>query len=377
MAEETTQRVPFMDLGRAHREIAPEILESIARLVESSAFIGARHLEAFEEAFASYTGARGAVGCSSGTQSLVLGLRAMGVGPGDEVITAVNTFIATVEAIFEVGARPVLVDVEEDTALATSEAVRAAITPRTRAVIAVHLYGQPVDLEALETLCKESELHLLQDAAQAHGARWNDRSLGDFEGLQSYSFYPGKNLGAWGDAGAICGSSPALLEELHALRDHGRSPGEKYLHHRVGTNARLDVLQALVIARKLEDLEPKNEERRQLAAAYRERLEGVGDLAFLECRPAARPVHHLLVVRTRQRDALREHLAASGISTGVHYPVPLHLQPALAGLELEKGRYPVAESLAETSLSLPFFPEMREDELDHVTSRIREFFEAV
>ncbi len=375
MAEETIQKVPFMDLRRAHEPLVKEVLREIEALVDHSAFISSQRLEEFEKAFSDYSGSRETVACSNGTQALVVALRALGIGPGDEVITQVNTFIATAEAICEVGATPVFVDVSWDTALMEVEAVERKLTEKTKAIIAVHLYGQPVDLESFESLCNSKGIALIQDAAQAHGAHWSGKKLGEFSGLQTYSFYPGKNLGAWGDAGAITGSDESLIQKVRAIRDHGRQVGEKYLHHQIGTNARMDVIQSIVLKHKLIELETKNHARRRLAQDFRQHLAGVGDISFTECEEEATPVYHLFVVKTSLRDELRAHLAEAEVQSGIHYPVPLHQQPAFEYLNLSQGTFPIAETLAKSSLSLPFFPEMSSSEFQRVVDAIKRFYE--
>jgi dTDP-4-amino-4,6-dideoxygalactose transaminase len=363
-----------MDLAAQHRELAPAILEAIQKLVADSSFIGGPALEAFERGFAAAVEAPAAVGAANGTSALALALRASDLDPGAEVVTTASTFIATAEAIVEAGARPVLVDIDPETALMDLDAAAAAVGPRTRAIVGVHLYGTPLDLERLSALCARHGLALLQDAAQAHGARWAGRPLAAYGAAQTYSFFPGKNLGAWGDAGAVCSADPQLVAAVRALRDHGREPGEKYLHQRLGGNHRLDALQALVLSHKLPTLAARNEARRRLYRGYRAALAEIGDLRFPSIDPRATPVHHLFVVRSKRRDALAAHLKERGIQTGVHYPVPLQRQPALAAFGAGELSLPHSEALAREALSLPFYPELDAARLERVVEAVREFF---
>jgi dTDP-4-amino-4,6-dideoxygalactose transaminase len=362
-----------MDLAALHRPLAEEIFAELRVLVGESDFIGGARLAGFERAFASFAGTPHAVGVANGTDALTLALRAAGVVAGDEVVTVAHTFIATAESIVALGATPVFVDVREESGLMDLEQVEAALTPRTRAIVPVHLYGNPVDLDQLADLCTRRRLVLVQDAAQAHGARWNARPLGDYGAAQSYSFYPGKNLGAWGDAGCVTTGSAELAASVRAMRDHGRRTGEKYRHQELGGNFRMDPLQAVVLAAKLPQLEAANARRRELYGDYVDALAGVGDLAFMQAAPEATPAWHLAVVRTSRRDALRDHLGRRGITTGIHYPVPLHQQPPIR----QRARFealPASERLAGEVLSLPFYPELREEQAQRVVHEVRRFF---
>jgi dTDP-3-amino-3,4,6-trideoxy-alpha-D-glucose transaminase len=364
--------IPLMDLAALHAPLADDILAEVRALVRDSDFIGGARLAAFERAFAGFTETPHAVGVANGTDALTLALRAGGVGPGDEVITVAHTFIATAESIVALGATPVFVDVRVESGLMDLEQLDAAITARTRGIVPVHLYGNPVDLDRLTDLCARRQLLLVQDAAQAHGARWAGRPLGAYGAAQSYSFYPGKNLGAWGDAGCITTTSAALAGTVRAARDHGRRAGEKYLHQELGGNYRMDPLQAVVLSAKLPHLPAANERRRELYAEYVEALDGVGDIAFVQAAPQATPAWHLAVVRTSRRDALRDHLARHGITTGIHYPVPLHQQPPIR----ERARFgalPATERLAREVLSLPFYPELRDEHWQRVVDEVRRF----
>jgi dTDP-3-amino-3,4,6-trideoxy-alpha-D-glucose transaminase len=365
--------IPLMDLAAQHDPLAEQIFAELRALVRESDFIGGARLAGFERAFAGLTEALHAVGVSNGTDALTLALRAGGVGRGDEVITVAHTFIATAESVVALGATPVFVDVRPESALMDLEQVEAAVSPRTRAIVPVHLYGNPVDLDGLSDICSRRTMLLVQDAAQAHGARWDGRPLADYGDAQSYSFYPGKNLGAWGDAGCVTTASADLAATVRSVRDHGRRTGEKYLHHELGGNFRMDPVQAVVLSAKIPHLAAANRRRRELFSTYAEALDGVGDLAFFEAAERATPVWHLAVVRTARRDALREHLARRGIATGIHYPVPVHRQPGFAA-RMGSGTLPTTERLAREVLSLPFYPELRDDQLLRVVDEVRRFF---
>ncbi len=339
-------------------------------VLESSAFILGPDVAAFEEEFAAYCGAAHCVGLSSGTAALELALRALGVGPGHEVITTTHTFIATAEAISAVGARPVFVDIDSRTYNIDPAACAAAVTPATRALIPVHLYGQPADMARIGRLAADHSLAVVGDAAQAHGASWHGQPVGLLGDIACFSFYPGKNLGAYGDAGAVTTADPALAEQVRLLRNHGRH--SKYVHEQIGFGERLDTLQAAVLRVKLRHLTAWTIARRRLAARYSTLLAGSG-LALPAVVPGAEPVWHLYVVRTPLRDALLRHLKAQGIGAGIHYPVPLHLQPAYAGLGYRQGDLPISEEVAATCLSLPLYPEMSDDQQDRVVEAVFEF----
>jgi dTDP-4-amino-4,6-dideoxygalactose transaminase len=310
-----------------------------------------------------------AVGVANGTDALHLALRALEVEPGDEVITVPNTFVATVEAIVQAGARPVLVDARPDTLVMDTAGLDEARTPRTRAVIPVHLYGRMAEVDTIERWCAEHGIALLEDAAQAHGARLRGRRAGAFGDAGSFSFYPAKNLGAAGEAGAVVTRRPAVAARVTRLRDHGQ--GERYHHDVVGYNSRLDALQAAVLSVKLKRLDEWNARRRALAAVYDERLdkvEGVDPLPA-PAQPESH-VYHLYVVRVAERDRLRAALTARGVDTGLHYPVPVHLQPAFRELSYGEGEFPIAEAATRTVLSLPIYPHMTEDAVHRVCDAI-------
>jgi dTDP-4-amino-4,6-dideoxygalactose transaminase len=355
-------QVPLLDLHAQNASIGGAIDEAINGVLAHGSFIGGPEIEQFEEAFARYCGVTSCIGTSSGTSSIELVLRAAGVGPGDEVITTPMTFVATVEPILLVGARPVLADVDPDTALLRTDAVEAAITPRTAAVLPVHLYGQPVDLDAFRALADRHGLFLLEDASQAHGASWRGRRAGSVGDAAVFSFFPGKNLGALGDAGAVTTSDDVLARRIRKLRNHGRT--DKYRHDVIGTNARLDTLQAAALGVKLPHLDGWNAARRRHACHYDAALSRSDSVFPLLVRDDALCVYHQYVVRLAERDATRDALAARGVGSGVHYPIPLHRQPALESLL--HAECPVADALAGSVLSLPVFPELTVEQRDRV-----------
>lgn len=364
------QSIPLADLQAQYQAIGEEIDAAIRRVISKSSFILGPEVTNFEQAFAAYCGAAHCVGVSSGTAALELALRALGVGPGDEVITVAHTFIATAEAISAVGAKPVFVDIEPHSYNLAPEAFAEAITPRTRAVIPVHLYGQPADMTRINRIAREHGLRVIEDAAQAHGATWEGRRAGVLGDAACFSFYPGKNLGAYGDAGAVVTNQAEIAEQVRLLRNHGRRA--KYLHEQIGFGERLDALQAAILGAKLSHLGKWIEERNRLAARYTSRLADL-ELVLPQVSEQARHAWHLYVVRTPRRDEMLEHLHQQGIGAGVHYPIPLHLQPAYAELGYGRGDLPVTELVADTCLSLPLYPEMTEEQQDRVIQCIAEF----
>lgn len=365
--------VPFARLDNADPQLLAQLLEDVRGVAESGAFTLGEHVAAFERDFAAYCETPFAVGVSSGTEALALSLRALEIGAGDEVIVPANSFIATAEAVSAVGATPRLVDVCPHSHLLTAEILQDALGARVRCVIPVHLYGATVDLDPILELTSAADVHVIEDACQAHGARYRGRRVGTIGELGCFSFYPTKNLGGWGDGGAVITASPRLKERLELLRSHGERP--RYRHRVVGTTARLDALQAAVLGRKLTRLEGWNTERRRLGAALRELLHGV-DLPALPF-PEADHVYHLFVVRSAGRDLLREHLTARGVSCAVHYPTPIHLTEAYAHLGDGPGSFPVCEALASRICSLPLFPGITEGELERVAQATLSFAQAL
>ncbi len=365
--------IPLVDLKAQYASIKPEIDAAIQAVVDSAAFIQGPQVRSFEAAYAAFCGVRCAVGVQSGTAALHLALLACSIGPGDEVIVPSMTFTATAEMIGRLGARPVFVDVDSRTLTLDPEAMRAAVTDRTYAVIPVHLYGQPADMDRILEAAKERDLYVIEDAAQAHGAEYHGRRAGSLGDVGIFSFYPGKNLGAYGDAGALVTDSSEVAEQVRLLRDHGRR--SKYEHLVEGFNYRMDTIQAAVLEVKLQHLVAWNAQRRRNADLYRQYLAGL---------PVELPhepdnvcsVYHLFVIRTPDRDEVLAHLRSRGIGAGVHYPIPLHLQPAYAHLGYHKGDLPVCEAAAATVLSLPMYAELAEAQIAQVADTLREILGA-
>jgi dTDP-4-amino-4,6-dideoxygalactose transaminase len=355
--------LPLVDLERQYRSIKDEIDAALLGAVASGQYVLGEELERFEQEFATYCGARFCVGVGSGTAAIQLALEALGVSEGDEVIAPANTFFGSVLPVLRVGAKPVLVDCDGKTRTIDVEAVSAAVTPRTKAVLAVHLYGHPADVDPLEQLCARHGLALVEDACQAHGARYRRRRAGSLGRIAAFSFYPSKNLGAYGDGGAVTTDDERLAEQIRVLRNVGQSG--KYVHVAVGTNERLDTIQATVLRVKLRHLDRWNALRRSHAAAYEGEFRGTA-IQVPETADWAEHVWHVYAVRTAQREELRRALAAEGIATGIHYPIPLHRQRALAHLDYALGAFPVAEADARELLSLPMFAELEPHEIERV-----------
>ncbi len=345
--------IPFNDLKPLHASVAAEAAAALARVLSSGWYILGPEVEAFERAFADYHGVPHAVTVASGTDAIELALRAAGVGPGDEVITVAHTAVATVCAVERAGARPVLVDVDERSSTMDPDAARAAITPRTRALVPVHLYGHPAPLHALSRLAQQHNLLLIEDCAQAHGARHDGRLVGTVGHLGAFSFYPTKNLGAYGDGGCVLTRDARLAERLRLLRNYGQTA--RYHHGERGVNSRLDEVQAALLRVKLRYLDWHNDARRALALAYRQHLRGVTLPAEVHDDAPVHHVYHLYVVRHPHRDRLREDLERRGVGTLIHYPIPIHLQPAYRDLNYPPGSLPVTERLASEILSLPLY----------------------
>ncbi len=362
--------VPFVDLKAQYRTIQTEVDTAIREVVENTAFVLGPAVERFEAAFAEYLGVKHAVGVNSGTTALQLSLLALGIGPGDEVIVPAHTFIATAEAVSHVGAKPVFVDVADDTATLDPALFAAAITPRTRAVIPVHLYGQPADLDPLLEIAREHNIAVVEDACQAHGAKYRGRRVGSFGAVGCFSFYPGKNLGAYGEGGAVVTNDADLAARIRRLRDHGQA--QKYQHAEVGYNARLEGIQGAVLGVKLRHLDRWNALRRSHAEYYASRLAGTG-VQCPEVKSDRESVFHLYVVRCDDREGLRTHLNARGVQTGLHYPIPLHLQPAYKSLGYREGDFPVSEDWASRGLSLPMFAELTRAQLEETVEGVLAF----
>ena len=363
--------IPITRLDQADPALVEELLEVVSRVAWKGAFSMGSELEAFENEFAAYCGAAHAVGVSSGTEALALVLRAFDIGAGDEVIVPTNSFIATAEAVSLAGATPRLVDVDAETHLLTAEAVAAAIGPRTRAVMPVHLMGSTVDLDPILEVARAAGLRVIEDTAQAHGAFHRGRRVGTLGDAGCFSFYPTKNLGGWGDGGAVVTDDAGLADRVRLLRSHGESP--RYHHQIVGTTARLDALQAAILRVKLRRLDGWNDDRRRLGAALRAGLAGTAVELPAPAFEGADHVYHLFIVRSDDREALREHLQQRDVSTAVHYPFAIHRTGAYAGLELGPGSLPVAERLSEQICTLPLFPTMSDDEVAHIVAAVASF----
>jgi len=367
-SEISNPSVPFVDLKAQYQTIKPEIDAAIASVIENTNFILGPQVAAFEKAFAEYVGSAFCVGVNSGTAALQLALMACGIGQGDEVIVPSFTFFATAETVSVLGAVPVFVDVDPVSYTITAAGIEKAITPRTRAIIPVHLYGQAADLDPIRALAKQHNLHVIEDAAQAHGAEYKGRRVGGLSAAGCFSFYPSKNLGAYGEAGAVVTNDEDLAHRLRLLRQHGQT--SKYAHAIVAYNFRLEEIQAAVLNVKLPHLDDWNNLRRERADRYSELLGATG-LVLPHEMDYARHVYHVYAVQSENRDQLQKRLAASGIQTGVHYPIPIHLQSAYASLGYKAGDLPVTESLSERVLSLPMFAELTDAQQRAVAAALR------
>ncbi len=354
-------RINFVDLARQYESIKDEIDAALLDVVASTQYILGEQVAQFEREWAEFCAVDHCVGVASGTAALELAYEAVGIGPGDEVLAPANTFIATVLPLFRLGARPVLVDCDEYGQIDVARA-REAVTGKTKAVAAVDLFGHPCDADAIQELCDENRLVFVEDAAQAHGAEYKGRRCGSLGRIAAFSFYPGKNLGAYGDAGAVVTDDEELAERIRIVRDLGQR--RKYEHVALGVNERLDTVQAAVLRVKLRHLDTWNDARRRHASAYSERLGSV--VRTPSVAKWANPVWHLYVVRAQNRDKVRIALDEAEVASGLHYPVPLHQQPALSSLDYREGDFPVAEAWARTLLSLPMFAELEADEIDRV-----------
>jgi len=365
--------IPFVDLKAQYRSIKPEVTAAIAGVLESCEFTLGSEVAAFEKEFAAYCHAGHGVGVNSGTSALHLALLAAGVGPGDEVITVPFTFLATVSAIDYTGARPVFVDVDPRTLTMDPTALEAAITPRTRAVIPVHLYGRPADMDPIVAIARRHGIVVIEDAAQAHGAEYKGRRAGSLGEMACFSFYPGKNLGAYGEGGLVVTDSPEYTRTLRMLRDWGAE--KKYEHVLKGYNYRMEGIQGAVLRVKLRHLDDWTDARRAAAARYDELLVD-GGVETPPPAPDARHVYHIYAVRTASRQAWQDALQQQGIQTGVHYPVPVHLQPAFADLGYRAGEFPASERAAQEVLSLPMFPELTAEQCETVCGAVRRLAQA-
>ncbi len=363
--------IPFLDLKNQPAELRNEIQSAMNQVLADCNFILGKPVAEFEEAFAAYCECKYGIGVASGLDALKLILRAMDIGPGDEVITVSHTFIATALAISSVGATPVLVEVDPVTYTMDPTAFEAAITGRTKAVMPVHLYGQTADMGPILETARRHGLKVIEDACQSHGARCNGRRAGSLGDAAAFSFYPGKNLGAYGDGGAVTTSDAVLAERIRAMRNYGSI--RKYYHDTLGENSRLDTLQAAVLGVKLKSLDEGNATRRAAAARYTEQLAAVGDLMTPAVRKDSEHVFHLYVIQTSRRDDLQRYLLEQGVECLIHYPVPVHLQKAYGSNHWKAGDFPLSEKLAGQILSLPIFPGITEEQIKYVCNSIRAF----
>lgn len=365
--------IPSFDLSRARTRIHDQLQQRLATVLERNAFVGGPEVADLEDAFARYLGAAGCVGVANGTDALVVSLRALDLQPGDEVIVPAFTFIATGSAVAWAGGLPVFADVDPQTLNLDPGRVEARVTSRTVGVVGVHLFGVPFDVEGVRSVCRRHDLWLVEDAAQAHGALHRDRRVGTFGELATWSFYPSKNLGAFGDAGAVTGMDDELLDRVRTIANHGRA--EHYRHTELGTNSRLDGFQAAVLNCRLPNLESDNQRRRRIAQRYTEGLKNLDGLTLPAAPSETTPVWHQYTARSNRRDDLREHLTERGIGSGIFYPIPLHRQPAFAELPGVAEPRPESERACREVLSLPMFPELTDPEVDRVIDAVKAFFE--
>jgi dTDP-4-amino-4,6-dideoxygalactose transaminase len=366
--------VPILDLARVHRRIAPQLEERWRLVLSESSFILGPEVREFEAAFAAYLGVEACAALANGTDALVLALRALGLRPGDEVIVPSFSFFATAEAVLLLGGVPVFADVDPETLNFDSEDAARRVTERTVGILPVHLYGRPIDVDAALALCEKRGLWMIEDAAQAQGAAWKGKRVGGFGRLAAWSFYPTKNLGCFGDGGAVTGNDKDVVAQVHRLSNHGQT--SRYHHTEVGTNSRLDSLQAAVLNCRLALLEEDNTRRRELACRYHGALAGVGDLRLAPDPPGALSVYHQFTVRTARRDELKKYLESRGIASAVHYPLPIHHQPVMQGRPGAQEDLPVSTAAAREVLCLPIFPELTNEEHQQVCAAVRELFGA-
>jgi dTDP-4-amino-4,6-dideoxygalactose transaminase len=363
-------KIPFLDLKAHHDPIRDEVMAAMSAVIDQNAFAGGPFVSRFEEEYARFCGASHCVGVANGTDAIWLALLAKGIGAGDEVITVPMTFMATAEAISYAGATPVFVDIDPQTYTMDPAKVVAAITPRTKAIIPVHLFGQCADMDPLLEIARKHNLVLIEDGAQAQGAGYKGRSAGTFGDACATSFYPGKNLGAWGEAGAITTNDSDLRDRMVMFREHGQK--KKYFHDVIGWNGRMDGLQAAVLSVKLKYLAVANDGRRRAAAQYRSLLDKTDGIILPVEANYSRHVYHIYAIRVAQRDLIMQKLAEKGIGTGIHYPVPVHLQNAYSHLGHKRGDFPISEACADTFLSLPMFPELTGQQVEIVARELKD-----
>ena len=363
-------RINFVDLKKQYKTIKPEVDSAIKKVIDNSAFVLGEELEKFEQEFAKFCGCKYCVGLDNGSSALELGMRVLGIGSGDEVITPANSFIASSSSISFTGARPVLVDCDPKTYNIDPQKIERAITEKTKAIMPVYLYGQPPEMDTILKIAKKHNLYVVEDACQAHGAKYKNKKTGSIGNIAAFSFYPGKNLGAYGDGGALVTNNKKIAEKVSMMRNYGQK--KKYHHVFIAWNRRLDNLQAAILRVKLKYLNKWNKLRREHAYFYNKLLKGARVVTPVEL-DGIEHVYHLYVVRVKNRDKLREFLASRGIATGIHYPIPIHLQQAYKDLGYKKGDFPVTEKYAKEILSLPMFPELKESEIKYIVDSIRDF----
>ncbi|MCC6613235.1 MAG: DegT/DnrJ/EryC1/StrS family aminotransferase [Anaerolineae bacterium] len=364
-------QIPLVDLKAQYQAIKPDIDAAVARVIANTAFIGGKEVSNFEAAFAEFQRTKRCVGVASGTGALFLALKGLGIGPGDEVISTTHTFIATVEPIETVGATPVLVDIDPVSYNIDPNEVEAKITPRTKAIMPVHLYGQIANMDAIMDVARRHNLRVIEDAAQAHGAELHGQRAGAWGDIACFSFYPGKNLGAYGDGGAVCTNDDVLADKIAKLRDHGRT--SKYSHDEIGYGERLDGIQAAILGAKLPHLDGWNDARRQHARFYDEALADAPGIHTPVAAADSRHIYHIYCIRVDgDRDGILKQLQARGVGAGIHYPIPMHLQPALSHLGHSQGDFPQAESAADSIISLPMYPELTGAQLEEIVVTLRE-----
>jgi len=365
--------IPFVDLRAQYNSIKEEIAEAIQSVLNHSSFIIGEELKKFEEEFSRFCDVKHAIGVANGSDALFLSLRACGIGKGDEVITIPHTFIATTEAISNVGGKVIFVDIDSKTYTIDVYKIEEKITERTKAIIPVHLYGQPADMDPILKIAKKYNLKVIEDAAQAHGAEYKGRKAGSIGDVACFSFYPAKNLGAYGDAGMVLTNDDEISEKVKLLRNHGRIT-KKYEHEIEGYSSRLDNLQAAILRVKLRYLNGWNDKRRKNVEVYNKLLSEIDEIILPFEADYAKHVYHLYVIRTKERDGLREVLNSNGIATGIHYPIPLHLQPAYQYLGYKEGDFPIAEKTSQEILSLPMFAELTDEQIKEIVREIKNYY---
>ncbi len=364
--------VPFVDLKKQYDHLKTDIDQAIQQVIDESAFIKGKYVAEFEKAYAEKYGITYCLGCANGTDAIYIALKALAIGEGDEVITVANSWISTSETISQTGARPVFVDIEPDYYTIDPKKIEEKITEKTKAIMPVHLYGQPAEMDAISALCRKHGLFLIEDTAQAHFAEYRGQNVGTFGNVATFSFYPGKNLGAYGDAGAIITNDRDLAEKMRMFANHGAL--KKHCHQMEGINSRLDGLQAAILSTKLPHIQEWNMQRLENARYYKEILSDIDEITLPQVRDNSRHIFHLFVIRTKQRDALQRYLNEGGIGTAIHYPTALPFLPAYRYLKHTENDFPVAARYQHQILSLPMFPELTHHQMEYVAEHIKKFF---